>query len=69
MNLVKNTRLILYPGDIMNIFDHINTYGGAWYRYNVTRKLLGKKKGQYILIKEFAEFEGIPEQDIRERIQ
>lgn len=54
----------LFPADVRKVLIHIKSYSGSVNHYNIVRDALGKKKHQRITIKEFAEYEGLPLEEI-----
>jgi hypothetical protein len=68
MAVTQQPRLFLYPADLLCIYDHITHYQTALKKYNRIKNMLGKQKHQKLTVKEFADWEMIPEQEIINRI-
>lgn len=65
----QQPRLFVYAADLMNIYTHFTNPHSCYKKYRVLKKLIGKKEHQYITVKELAEWEGIPENELRQRIE
>ncbi|MDP1763064.1 MAG: hypothetical protein Q8L07_04185 [Sediminibacterium sp.] len=60
--------LFIYPTELGKIYTHLTTRAGMYYRYNILRKLLNKRKNQLITVAELADWEDVPVEDIILRI-
>lgn len=60
--------LFIYPLDLMKIYTHYTSRFGAYKKYATLRKLLNKRKDQYITVKELADWEDVPVEEIIIRI-
>lgn len=64
---MKFERLCIYPKDIMIITGRSERY--ARKLLHELKQQLGKKPRQFVTIKEFSEFSGLDEQEIKKIIQ
>lgn len=56
--------LFVYYYDLLKIYNNIRTLAGAHKRYKAIKEALGKKEHQYITLKEFADWNDVPETDV-----
>lgn len=56
--------IFLYYTDLLKIFPHLTTKAGAHKKYNAIKECLGKKDHQLITVKEFADWQDVPLQDV-----
>lgn len=61
--------IFLYYTDLLKIYPHLTTTAGAHKKYTTLKKCLGKKDHQMITVKEFADWQDVPVEDIVQALQ